>query len=194
MILRLITPPVQEPLDQAEAKLHLRVDGLEEDVRIWHLIKAARQQMEGERGVALITQTWELGLPGFPSCGIVLPRPPLQSVTSVSYVDQAGVTQTWGSTSYTVVNASGPKARRARIVPVYGQFYPSTQGVPEAVTVRFVAGFGASPMHVPEPLRQALLLHIGELYRDREMSTVGTIVTRQPTYDRLVQSCVEIAA
>jgi uncharacterized phiE125 gp8 family phage protein len=43
------------------------------------------------------------------------------------------------------------------------------------VTVRFVAGYGANPGDVPEPLRQAMLLLIGHYYENREAVAAGTL-------------------
>jgi uncharacterized phiE125 gp8 family phage protein len=205
MILRrLITPPAAEPLDlESEVKAQVRVDGAADDARLAGCVTAARMALENERGIALITQVWEVGFSGFP-CGaagpygrlggIELPLPPLQTVDWVHYVDSAGATQTWDPTKYTVVNPSGTKARRAWIVPKYGEVYPTTLWVPEAVTVKITVGYGLTFAAVPGPLRQAMLLHVGELWRDREQSVVGTIVTRSPQYDRLVASCVELRA
>jgi len=46
MPLQLVTPPVDEPVTLAEAKLHLRVDFDEDDALILALISAARQAAE----------------------------------------------------------------------------------------------------------------------------------------------------
>lgn len=170
MSLTLITPPVLEPLTLVEAKDHLRVDGTTEDSVIEPLIEAVRQHIEGRDGWlgrVLLTQTWEWRLDRFPSgadAALRVPLPPLQSVTSIQYTDTAGAVQTWSATLYTVDTKSEP----ARIVPVFGEAYPSTQAVIDAVTVTFVAGYGVNPQDVPATIRSALLLLIGDLYKNRE--------------------------
>src|SRR3990167_7589456 len=101
--------PDQEPLSLDEAKQHLRVDIDEHDELILSLVAAARQWAEDHTLRALVTQTWRLTLdyerPSFEADGrcthrIVLPRPPLASVTSVTYVDLEGATQTLAVDQY----------------------------------------------------------------------------------------------
>ena len=167
--LSLVTAPTAEPVSLDEAKTHLRVTGNDEDLLIDALIKAARQHVEGRDGWlnrALITQTWDLFLDCFPKSSelpIVVPLPPLQSITSITYLDGAGASQTWVVTDYTVDAKSEP----GRITPAYGKSYPSTRNVMNAVTVRFVAGYGG-PVAVPGPLKLALGALVAHFYEHRE--------------------------
>jgi uncharacterized phiE125 gp8 family phage protein len=124
-------------------------------------IIAAREYGETFTHRAFITQTHDLKLDGFPCSddAIRLPKAPLISITSVTYVDTNGDTQTWSNTLYTVDAPSGPKAERGRIVPNYGQVFPSTRDVINAVTVRFVAGYGAASA-VPSLIKTCLKEHL----------------------------------
>lgn len=162
MALSLVTPPAVEPVSLAEAKGQLRLSLADDDALITELIAAARDYVETCTHRALITQTWDDKRDGFPawSDAIWLPKPPLVSVTSVTYVDQNGVTQTWSSTLYTVDAPTGPKARMGAIVPNYGQAFPSTRDVVNAVTIRLVAGYGAAATAVPAGLKAAMKLLI----------------------------------
>lgn len=140
-------------------------------------LTAARLHVEGRDGWlnrALVTQTWDLFLDRFP-CAIVLPLPPLQSVTSVTYLDNTGASQTLATNQYRVDTARVP----ARITPAYGVTWPNTYGVPNAVTVRFVAGYGA-PAAVPGPIRLGLTMLAAHFYEHREPVLVGTIQARLP--------------
>src|SRR5690242_18545156 len=104
MNIKVITPPTSEPITLEEAKLHLRVDGVDDDTLITMLITAAREEVERLSFHALMTQTLELILdvwpydksvfPGWPYGKIKIPRPPLQSVTSLTYKDSTGATTT----------------------------------------------------------------------------------------------------
>ena len=147
-------------------------------------ISAARQFVETFTHRAFITQTWDLALDGFPAWSTVavdarlvdegaiwLPKAPLVSVTSLSYVDTAGVTQTWASTNYTVDAPAGPWARRGRLVPAWSIYYPVARSVPNAVTVRFVAGYGAASS-VPAPIKAAMKLLIGHWWMNREAAAL----------------------
>lgn len=158
-----ITAPTVEPVTLAEVKLHLRVDGVDEDALITALITAAREQAESITRRALNTQTWRLTLDRFPAI-IELPRPHLQSVDSVQYVDTDGVLQTLAADAYQVAGTSEP----ARILPAYGQSWPATRSQPEAVSITYTAGFGAAGADVPASIRQWILLYIGALYENRE--------------------------
>ena len=182
----LVTPPVAEPISVVEAKSHLRVTDGADDALIATLITSSRQSIEGRFGSlqrALMTQTWDWFLDGFPVDGIALevPLPPLQSVTSITYTDDAGAPQTWASAKYLV----NTKSLTGLITPAYDESYPSTRAVMNAVTVRFVAGFGAG-VDVPSPIKQAMLLQIGHLYEQREAHVIGVSVEILPTVKNLL--------
>lgn len=180
MALELVTPPVVEPISLSEAKLHLRVDVPDDDAYITSLIVAARQQAESITRRAFVTQTYKLTMDAFPCGPIYLPRPPLQSVSSITYVDTAGVTQTWSASDYQVEATGGPFAPPGRVAPAYGQSYPATRAVFGAVTITFVAGYGSQASDVPQAIRQAILLVLGHWYEHRELAVVGTSVVELP--------------
>lgn len=158
------SPPAEEPVSVAEAKAHLRVTGTDDDVYISSLITAARQYAENFLGRALVTQTIAQKLDDFPSSrSIILVRPPLQSVTSVSYLDIDGNSQVFSSSNYIVNTSSTP----GRVTLDVAKSWPTgVKNIPEAVTVTFVAGYGAAGA-VPEQIRQGLLMHIADLYEVR---------------------------
>ena len=165
---KLITAPAVEPISLTDAKLHLRVGTSSEDTLISLMIAAAREECENELRRALITQTWEKYLDAFPSA-IGLFYPPLSSVTSVSYVDPDGNSQVLAGTEYVVDDKQEP----AWIVPAYGKSWPQTQSVANAVTVRFVCGYGAADTAVPKAIKNWLLLRIGDLYQNRQVVSMG---------------------
>ena len=49
-----------------------------------------------------------------------------------------------------------------------------------AVTIEFTAGYGNASA-VPQDIKHAMLLLIGEMYENREESVTGTIVSAMPT-------------
>jgi uncharacterized phiE125 gp8 family phage protein len=166
MTARLITAPATEPLTLAEAKLHLRVDATDEDTMITSLISVARHECENRTGRALITQTWEVTLDCFED-SMELPHPPLQTVSSVKYLDEDEVEQTLGTTVYRVDGYAEP----ARVTRTYGETWPDVAlDYPNAVRIRYVAGYGDDATDVPPPLKQWMLLHIGHWYANREAS------------------------
>ena len=190
MALSLVTAPAVEPLTLADAKGHLRVDVADEDGLIDDLIRAAREYVESFTHRALITQTWDDKRDGFPCwfAPIDLPKPPTSSVTSISYIDTNGTTQTWSSSLYTTDLPAGPLALMARVTPVYQQIYPVTRDIVNAVAVRFVAGYGADGDSVPASIRAAMKILIATWYRPaREAVQIGNLVTQIPyTVDALL--------
>ena len=175
----LVTPPATEPISVLQAKDHLREDGSDQDDVIERLISAARRKVERDSWRVLVTQTWDVFYDSFPppGCSLVLPKPPLQSVTSVKYHDADGTTETTlaGST-YIVDAASEP----GRIALHDGEEWPSDTLRPaNGVEVRIVAGYGAASA-VPDHLVQAMLLLIGHWYEQREAAISGTIIQSVP--------------
>ena len=87
--------PTSEPVTIAEARRQCDLDDNYFDEQLQQLIKVARRKVEHDTRRSLITQTRVLKFASFPSeIAIELQRPPVQSVTSVQYVDNAGSTQT----------------------------------------------------------------------------------------------------
>lgn len=160
-----VTGPATEPVSVTEAKLHLRVDHDEDVALIAGLVAAAREQVEAMSRRALVTQTLELRLAGWPGgeC-ILLPRPPLASVVSVKYTDTAGVEQTFAATNYTAHTAPEPGGVWLK----YNCSWPSADLAPgPSIAVRYTAGYGTAAA-VPQRYKQAILLLVGHWYEQRE--------------------------
>lgn len=158
--------PAVEPLSLAEAKANLLVEHTGDDALITQLISAARSHIERHTARTLITSTWQVSYDGGQDfCdGFELPRPPIQSVTSVVYVDTDGVTQTLATSKYRVDAASEP----GRITPALNQSWPTFAAVTGAVTATYVAGFGDASTDVPDDLLAAVKVLLGHLYENRE--------------------------
>lgn len=174
MGLNLVTAADGEPIDLEQAKQHLKVDISDDDDVIFSMIAAARSHIEDITNRALLTQTWDyfidecwpwqLDLDTYRHQRVIeVPKAPLASVSSITYVDSAGASQTLAADQY-VVDGAGAIGR---VYPAYGVTWPTVRCQRRAITVRFVAGYGA-PAAVPEPLRQALKLLVGHLYANRE--------------------------
>jgi uncharacterized phiE125 gp8 family phage protein len=163
MPVRVTLEPQSEPVTLDEAKSQCRLQSGEDDALVESLIIAARRQVEKWEWRSHVTQTVTLKLDRFPCGPIYLPRPPLQSVTSIVYVDSNGDAQTLAPSAYTVDSHSEP----GRIVPAYGEVWPVTQAVPNAVTVVYIAGYGGAAQ-VPAETRAAIRLLVGHLHENRE--------------------------
>jgi uncharacterized phiE125 gp8 family phage protein len=153
--------PSELPVSLEDAKLDLRVTGDHDDANILAHIERAVSQLDGAQGWlngrAIVTQTWAMGIQGFPDRGICLSLTPVQSVTSINYIDQDGAEQTVDAEDYRLLNANDP-LRRARVVPGNGTGWPSARNEEESVTVTYVAGFGGQ--NAVPPYVKALVLKI----------------------------------
>jgi hypothetical protein len=183
MPLQLVTPPIDEPVTLAEAKLHLRVDFDEDNALILALISAARQAAETITGRQFITARWKMVLDRFagqegmanscesnfslPNHAILLFKCPVQTVTSIQYLDMNGVMQSMPPAHYVLDTACEP----ARVTPVFGQIWPVSLPQIGAVNVTFDAGYG-SPQDVPEGIKSWIKIRVGSLYAHREEMSV----------------------
>lgn len=169
--------PVTEPVHLDEVRDHLRVDITDDDTLIEALITAAREYVEQASRRALVTQTWRYNLDQFPAADeIELPRPPLKSVTSITYRDSDGTTHTLASSVYEVDTDSQP----GRVRLAYGEDWPSdTLAETNPVRITFVAGYGDAD-DVPKRWKQAILLLVGHWYENREAVMVGSIPREIP--------------
>jgi uncharacterized phiE125 gp8 family phage protein len=154
--------PNLEPIILTEAKAWLRITSSDDDVPIGLMIKSARQWIESYLKRALITQTivWRL------DCGLkdlFVPLGKLQSVSSITYLDEDGASQTLATSVYDVDIYSDP----GKITLAYDQTYPSTRVAVNNVTITFVAGYGTPSASIPEVIRHCCLQLIHDTYEHR---------------------------
>lgn len=173
--------PTVEPVSLTDMKLHLRVDISDDDDLITSLIKAARGYAEDFTNRTFITSTYELTLDSFVN-PIYIPRPKLQSITSIVYTDTDGSSQTLSASSYTVDTAS----LIGRVVPVWGESYPSTRDTINAVVITYKAGYGDAATNVPEGIIAAIKLLVGHWYENRETVALGTMSKVPMTVESLL--------
>jgi uncharacterized phiE125 gp8 family phage protein len=153
---RITSAPATEPVTLAEVKAQLRFDEsvTTMDNTITPLITAAREWCENYQNRAYITQSLELVLDDWPyDDDIRLPRPPLQTVSAVTYTDSTGTVSTMSSSSgYIVDTVSEPGFVVAK------DCWPTAclQEV-NAISVTYTAGYGTASS-VPQSIKQAIIL------------------------------------
>lgn len=181
MSLRLITAPTVEPVSVETAKLFLRVDDTSDDALITSLIKAAREKGEELSRRAFITQTWEMTMDEWPhELEMDLLRPPLQSVTSVKYIDLDDVEHTVDSSTYYAVTKREPGEL------VFKSLESTSLRREGAITVRYVAGYGDAASHVPERIKSAILSLVAYWYENRESQSVPNDIKHAFVSQRVV--------
>lgn len=166
MALSLVTDVTEEPVTLDEIKSHLRIDFKDDDAYLSSCVRAARTWVEGQTKRGIMDQTWDYTIDyawpwKYGGTRIDLPLNPVASITSISYVDSDGATQTLASNQYTAQT----RTHDSYIVPAYGVTWPDVRWVPDAVTVRFVAG---SSSDIPDDLQRAVMILAGHYYEVRE--------------------------
>jgi uncharacterized phiE125 gp8 family phage protein len=153
-----VTVPPTEPITTAEAKRQSIVLHDDDDALFGAYITAARDHVERYCGTPLATQTVEVKCDSF--CDMErLPLAPTQSVTSISYVDTEGATQSLATSVYELRS----DGLEAAIVKKYDQQWPVIQ--PRSrITLTAVVGYET----LPPSVRHAMLLWIAEAYENRE--------------------------
>lgn len=178
--LQLITPPALEPVTLQAAKTHCRVVISDDDALLTTLIAAARRKFEEATYRQLLTAKWKLSIDRFPPGRglILLPRPPLQSVTEIRYTAISGVSTVLDPARYQVSGSREP----ARIIPAPGQIWPIVAWqTADAVQITYTAGYGAIASDVPELIVAGIKLLIGAWYEHREQILAGASVAELPT-------------
>lgn len=172
------TPPA---LLLEEAKLHLRVDHADEDALILGMIVAATAEAEHTTGRKLVTQTWQVWLPGWPPTdSIPLALSPVASITHIKYSNLTGVEQTLSAADYELVpHPVSPFVQRL------SSAWPAVHAAtPYPVRITLQAGYGLAAQ-VPEAIRAWIKCKVGALYLHRESAAAGAVAD-VPFVDRLL--------
>jgi len=185
---RIVTAPAAEPITVDELRTHLRVDSdLLGATEAASLIAEARQYIEDQTGLALITQSWRLTIDHWPRsreewwdgvrqmsiselygpqsyASLYLPRYPLQSITSVTVYDEDS-----NSESVTVADVFDVDLYQmpGRLRLKSGATWPVALRPTNAIEIVYSAGYGASASTVPAPIRRAVKQLAAMLYTQR---------------------------
>jgi uncharacterized phiE125 gp8 family phage protein len=171
MPVRIIGPATGalQPISLEEARAQVRVDCEDEDALIGALISVATQAASDRLQRALVPTRYRLTLDSFPDA-IELLLPPIVSVESVKYIDITGTQQTLDPQDYYLDRVSEP----GYLVPAFARTWPETQDRINAVEVEYTAGYPDSA--IPKPIKQWILLALGDLYNNRDRSADKPVV------------------
>jgi uncharacterized phiE125 gp8 family phage protein len=163
--------PTSEPITLAQAKEQVRViDDTSQDDLLNAYIVAARTHVEAVTGTKLVSQTVVMKAECWGDL-FHLPTGPIQSISSITYVDSAGDTQTLATSVYeTRLDGIAPS-----IVLKYGQSWPSIRSG-SLITVTGVAGYTS----IPASIIHAVKLLVADWFAVREDTNVGNIVNTMP--------------
>jgi len=155
-----------EPVTLAEAKAQCRIIANDEDPLIAELITAAREKVEWATGHLLVRRariatadTWD---------ELLLMDAPVASISSVAYLNSAGVSTAW------IGFYANVSSRPVRIVAALNGIVPVVADLPGAVSVTYLAGY-ASAAQVPTGAKNAMRMLISHWFHNRETVLVGSI-------------------
>lgn len=163
-----VTAGPTEPVSIAQARQQARTDtDTYHDDELTRLITVARQHVENYCGLRCATTTVEVKCDGFADMAR-LSEAPVQSVTSITYLDTDGASQTLSTDVYEL-RADGLEVA---IVLKYGQAWPSIRPG-SRITVTLVAGYATTPA----AMVHAMLLHLAEQFDEHAPVAIDGMTT-----------------
>ena len=172
---QVITPASAYPVSLTEAKSHLKVDTTADDTYITSIIKAATQLSEEYTNRFFIDTVIDQTCSDFAQLQTLF-KSKVSAVAHVKYYDNDNSLQTLSATIYDTQLQYEP----SQIQLAENQSFPSITKRNDAVVARYTVGYGSAASDVPEIIKQAILLTIGNFYQNRNSVIVGRIATELP--------------
>ncbi len=156
------------------------------DPEISAYIAAARRQAETYTSAGIVSQVWTVTLDKFPADGsaIPLPRGPVLSLDSITYLDADGSPVTIAddpeadppTTDLSDLAVLDQSTLSATVSLVSGASWPQTVTQKGAVAIAITVGYGTGATDVPADIKAAILLRVADLYRNREAQQGSPLV------------------
>jgi len=174
--LKLIVPPIEEPISVEEVKKYTHIDHDVEDTIVANWISAARRLAETYQRRAYCQQTWEMSFDEYPCLPIRLPYPPVIDIISISYYDYLGNLTLASLSDFILDKHSEP----GRVNLAYNKYWPTNiLRSLNSLIITYTAGYKIlyagtsttpSPEEntVPETVKDAICLYCA--YRNENRS------------------------
>jgi len=172
---QVITAASTFPVSLTEAKSHLKVDTSADDTYITSIIKAATQLSEEYTNRFFINTLIDQTCSSFAELQTLF-KSKVNDVQYVKYYDSNETLQTLANTEYDKMLSYEP----SQIQLADGKSFPSITKRNDAVICRYTVGYGSSASDVPDIIKQAILLTIGNFYQNRNSVVIGRIATELP--------------
>ena len=192
--------PTIEPVTITDMQDHIYGYDSADESYITGLITVARQMFEEFTSLAILEQTWQLSIPGFP-LRIKIRKSPIRSISGITYYDSSGTQQTLSASYY----RSSMHEFTSIVDEAYGKSWPATeQWRDDAVTVTFVAGIytddGGSPLAVDTGTgsylvrkyamaQQAIKLMVAHLFENRSAVVPIQLSECPLAFRAMVEAC-----
>lgn len=173
---KLITPPTEYPVVLADlVSVHIKVDDTSYEASLLaEYIASATELVEDFTQRQFMQATWECQLRDWSEVGngdyfLKLRKAPLVSVTSVKYDDSNDTEQTLSPSNYVVDTTSVPG----------GIFFngsrPAVYNKPNAIRIRFVAGYGTDADNTAALQRTAITSYRGSRAKTAILKAVADL-------------------
>jgi|TARA_R110001592_G_scaffold225843_1_gene481806 uncharacterized phiE125 gp8 family phage protein len=172
---QVVTAASTYPVTTSEAKTHLKVDTSADDTYIDNIIKAATQLSEEYTNRFFIDTVIEQTCSSFADLQTLF-KSKVNTVTHVKYYDSDNSLQTLDATVYDTQLDYEP----SQIQLAENQSFPDITKRNDAVVAKYTVGYGSAASDVPEVIKQAILLTIGNFYQNRNSVVIGRISTELP--------------
>ena len=164
-------------ISTSEAKTHLRVDNSDDDTLIGNLCVAATQAAQNYTNRFFINHSIRMDCDTWEETEFLYKSPVFSSDTIEYYTtDTPTVYSVWDGANYVVDKVHQP----ARIFLQQEKSYPDLADRKSAIKVSYVCGYGTAASDVPQGIKQAVLLMVGNWYENRQEVVVGRIATELP--------------
>ena len=174
--LKVVTPNTVPLFTTAEAKAFLKVDTSADDTIIDNLVSAATESCQIYTNQYFIKTVVEQYGDNWDSI-YTLYKSPVIDMTHIKYYNTDNTIEELSSSTYELDNVSKP----ARICLVGAdQTLPTLYDKLNAVNVKYNVGYGTAASDVPEGIKQAVLLTLGNWYENRQSVITGRTATELP--------------
>lgn len=159
-------------IDLADAKAHLRLLEDDFDAEVSRAVSAASVFLDldqdgfGIMGGPLLAQQWSSKAAGFTCEVLRLPFGRVIAVDEIRYLAPDGSAGVVNPATYVLAQ----DGRTPVVCLLPGQSWPQVASRPDAVDLRFAAGFGVVG-DVPEDIRAAARLLTGHFFRNRDAAS-----------------------
>ena len=173
--LKVDTAAVNPVFTTAQAKEFLKVDVSTDDTLIDNLVLAATESCQiytNQYFIDTVVTQYSDNWKEF----YTLYKSPVSAITHVKYYDTDDHLTTLAASNYILDDVSKP----ARIGLAVDATLPDLADRINAVHVKYTVGYGAASTDVPDGIKQAVLLTLGNWYENRQTVITGRTATELP--------------
>lgn len=169
-LIRRTGDPVSQLVSVADMCNYLRVSSDHEYGTVRALILAATDHLQSAIGKAFISQEWQLKIQAPVANKIELHKVPAIDIVEILYYDGNNEQQSLDIEDFEIIG----NQEWAYIQPKQNKVWPTIYSRPDAIQVKYNAGFGDTPDSVPQDIIQALMMLVSHWFINRSAVANGS--------------------